>query len=92
MGRTRQRSTQSQDLAGPCDAQRQASPDFRGHREFGPAFAQHEHTSRRLPFLKKAGAAGVDGDRLDGVKSFQRIGRQIAKEPVRAKEAIEAAL
>ena len=44
-----------------------------------------------MPFLEQRGAPGIDGDSFDGVKRFQRIGGQVAEEPVGAQSAVEAA-
>jgi hypothetical protein len=88
----RERGAKAKDLTGSRDAQSQALTRFGADRELGPAFAQHKNAPRALALMKQAGTAGVQGNGFKGIECFQSVGRQIAEEPVGAKEAIKAAL
>jgi hypothetical protein len=53
------------------------------------ALTQHKNPARALALMEQRAAARVQGDGLQRIKRFQRVGRQIAEEPVGAKDAIK---
>jgi len=88
---TGHRGTKAKNFTGSGYAQGQTLARLRADEQFGPALTQHKNPARALALMEQCAAARVQGDGLQRIERFQRVGRQIAEEPVGAKDAIKAA-
>ena len=61
VGTAGQRSTESQDFAGPRNAQGESFTVFRAHGELGSAFAQHKNAPCAAALFEQGRASWIDG-------------------------------
>ena len=85
-------STQTEHFTGRSNVQGKALAGFRADGEFSASFAEDEDASRRLSFAEQHGVPRASDFGFHVIKRGQHVGRQIAKDPVRAQGTFEAIL
>ncbi len=84
--------TQPEHFTGGSRTQGHAAAALRTHRKAYPSRTEKEYTTGRLVFPKKYGSPRKGLERLNPIEFLESIGRQIAKNTIRALYAIETAL